>query len=149
MKLNGVMWIREVCTNTGFYKVSRVKDKKYHNGFYYRYWCDNVVITRVSILDLEKEVQKRGFDWYIIDKDLANKTILESENIIFYKLPKNNTTGYYHVTIQKSNTTKQGFLYKYQYKTNKGYRAITSKTIEDLQEKVEAKGLLWFALNSK
>lgn len=55
----------------------------------------------------------------------------------------NNTSGYYRVSIEKSKTSKQGFLYRYTYSENGKHKNIRSNNLEKLEEKVKARGLKW------
>lgn len=58
-----------------------------------------------------------------------------------------NTTGYYRVFKHKSNSCKQGFLYRYCYFAKDNTRKyISSVNIGTLKEKVLAKGLPWIEL---
>ena len=57
-----------------------------------------------------------------------------------------NTTGYFRVCIMKKEGCKQGFLYRYNYYENGKSKSITSTKIDDLEEKVLARGLEWFKL---
>lgn len=55
-----------------------------------------------------------------------------------------NSTGYFRVNIHKSKKLTQGFMYRYQYYDENGKRiSIASTDINELQKKVEAKGLIW------
>lgn len=54
-----------------------------------------------------------------------------------------NTTGYYNVVKHKSNTCKQGYYWKYQYYEDGKQKAISSVSLEKLEQKVKNKGLIW------
>ena len=54
-----------------------------------------------------------------------------------------NTTGYFRVTKQKTKMCKQGFIWAYQYYEDGKRKSITSISIDELEKKVKAKGLLW------
>ena len=55
-----------------------------------------------------------------------------------------NSSGYFRVNKQKSKKVEQGFLWRYQYYNEDGKRvSIASKDINELQRKVEEKGLIW------
>ena len=56
---------------------------------------------------------------------------------------KNNTTGYFRVSIKKDNTTKQGFVYRYRYFENGKRKEIESVDLKRLEQKVKNKGLEW------
>lgn len=55
----------------------------------------------------------------------------------------NNTSGYLRVTKRECNTCKQGFRWEYKYVENGKRKAISSTTIDKLEEKVKSKGLEW------
>ena len=58
-----------------------------------------------------------------------------------------NSSGYFRVTIDKRNDTKQGFIYVYHYYEDYKPKKIRSVDINKLEEKVRAKGLEWFKLD--
>lgn len=55
----------------------------------------------------------------------------------------NNTSGYYRVSIEKSETSEQGFLYRYTCYENGKHKNIRSNNLEKLEEKVKSRGLKW------
>lgn len=70
---------------TGFYRVSKIKDKRYKQGFR---WCyasmTNRQRIRVSSFDLkilQEKVESKGLDWRIIDKVKAQQSLLFNEKI--------------------------------------------------------------------
>ena len=54
-----------------------------------------------------------------------------------------NSSGYFRVCKHKCKELKQGFTWKYRYSKDKKRIAITAQTIEELKEKVLARGLEW------
>lgn len=54
-----------------------------------------------------------------------------------------NTTGYFRVSKQEDNGYKQGFCYRYAYIEKGKRKAIVSKNIDDLKQKVLSKNLPW------
>lgn len=59
-----------------------------------------------------------------------------------------NTTGFFRVTKIKSDSFSQGFSYVYQYYDEDGNpKRIRSKNLDDLQEKVQKKGLPFFKID--
>lgn len=54
-----------------------------------------------------------------------------------------NNTGYRNVSINKRDTYKQGFTYRYRYFEEGKRKAIYCVTIDGLKDKVLAKGLPW------
>ena len=59
----------------------------------------------------------------------------------------NNSTGYFRVSKEKSNTCNQGFYWKYRYYENKKSKTLSSIDINKLRDKVIAKGLDWIVLD--
>lgn len=55
-----------------------------------------------------------------------------------------NTSGYFRVDKPKKPKSKQGFTWRYSYlDNNKKFKSIESVSIEKLEQKVKAKGLVW------
>ena len=54
-----------------------------------------------------------------------------------------NNTGYYRVGKCESSSYNQGFYYRYRYYENGKQKALTSKDINTLKEKVLVHGLKW------
>lgn len=70
-------------TSTGFYRVSKKKKKKYKKGFLWSYnYTDNngkrKTIQSKSLKQLKEKVKNKGLPWEIVDEELAEKTIDES-----------------------------------------------------------------------
>ena len=69
---------------TGFYHVTKRKNKKYTKGFIwsYNYTDDNKKrrsIMSISLEQLEEKVKTKGLHWEIIDEELAKKTLQEDK----------------------------------------------------------------------
>lgn len=66
---------------TGFYRVERCNEPRTVQGFMWRYnyYIDGKLkhIKRVCLKDLEKIVQDKNLDWFIIDEKKAQKSIEE------------------------------------------------------------------------
>ena len=66
---------------TGFYRVGKENKPDVIQGFIwkYRYYIDGKQknISRVCLSDLEKAVRGKNLDWFIIDKEKAQKTLEE------------------------------------------------------------------------
>ena len=60
-----------------------------------------------------------------------------------------NSSGYFRVTIDKRNDTKQGFIYVYRYYEDYKPKKIRSVDIKKLEEKVKAKGLEWIKFDDE
>ena len=65
-------------TNSGFYRVQKVKCERCKQGFT---WSYRIVtkngdhkITRTSLLKLKKDIKDMGFEWYIVDEKRARQT---------------------------------------------------------------------------
>lgn len=59
--------------NTGYFRVSKHKNKQLNQGFNWRYaWYEDGKkkdICKVNLKDLEKEVKNRGLEWKVIKYD--------------------------------------------------------------------------------
>lgn len=58
-----------------------------------------------------------------------------------------NSSGYYHVSIQRNNNVSSGIIYRY-HDSNTG-RYISSININDLKEKVKENGFKWMVVDEK
>ena len=147
-------------TTTGYFRVTKHKDKTCLKGFryIYRYYQNGKrkEISSVNITKLERNVIKQGLDWFIVDEKKAEVTLNESNIVCDKKFEHHtlnsrkqisktkNTSGYYGVTKTNTKAYRQGFCYMYQYYDDNGKRKkISAKTIEDLKRKVISKSLLW------
>lgn len=145
--------------NTGFFRVSKQKDDTCLKGFryVYRYYRDGKrkELSSVDIIKLKDKVIKKDLEWFIVDENKAETTLNESNEKVEKRFTHHsdeskekisatmNSTGYYRVTKVKSKTTKQGFLYAYQYYDNNKRKQIRAVNLDKLKEKVIAKGLTW------
>ena len=82
----------------------------------------------------------RGFEWKILDKNLADKSLKEEKNILSNK---KNTSGYYRVSKHKCSGCKQGFIWVYEYKEANKRKIIKRVDIDDLKTEVEKRSLIW------
>lgn len=77
------MKISKAKNTTGFYKVCKMKDNKCKKGFrwLYKYCYKNQIkyITSIDLEELEKKVKEKGFEWYIIDKQNAKKSLKKNK----------------------------------------------------------------------
>lgn len=80
----------------------------------------------------------------------AKKGVKQSlERKINFSLTQNNS-DYFRVSIIKTNGTKQGFTYRYQYYDENGKsKSLESVNIDVLERKVKNKGLEWIKLNKE
>ena len=138
--------IKKYFNSTGYYRVSRNKDKRAKQGFSYRYryYDENKkekCIRDVSISNLEKKVKAKGLPWIVLNEESVNETL--EEDMINSKIRANNNTGFYNVTKIKSKNNKQGFIFRYNHYENNERKPINSVSIKKLEEKVKSKKLLW------
>lgn len=135
---------------TGFYRVSKVKDKVYHQGFRWRYsGVINGQQTQISSFDLkilQEKVESKGLEWRIVDKAKAKQSLLLNEK--FSRQTRKNiqsksSTGFYRVSKSKDNYCKQGFIWQYKYPKNGKRIKICSVDLRKLEEKVKSQNLEW------
>ena len=60
------------------------------------------------------------------------------------KMSKHNSTGYFRVSKEVSDTFKNGCRYKYCYHEDGKHKSISCVDLETLEKKVKARGLKWF-----
>lgn len=77
---------------------------------------------------------------------LHNKGKTYSDETMIKMSKSKNTSGYFRVSKLKCKKCKQGFTWAYWYMENGKHRVIQSTSIEKLEAKVKAKGLLWMKL---
>ena len=153
----GVIWETEDCTTLKLNKMEILFGKIYNPKFNFgkfgkgglnshtdeakqkisknnaRYWKDK------NFSDEHKRKiseSKKGCTGYWKDKNLSEEHSLNMSK-------SQNTTGYFRVYIRKCKRLKQGFNWVYQYNENGKKKSISSINIEELKEKVKAKGLEW------
>lgn len=149
---------RKMKTPTGLYRVTRVKDDTCLEGYRWVYgYKENdkrIEISRTDLLDLKKEVIKRGLEWIVNDEYLAFKNIFNDKNKIKpkktlsdehkLKISSNtSTTGFFRVNKHKDETCLKGFRYVYRYYECDKRKELSSVDILKLKEKVIGKGLEW------
>ena len=133
--------ISRAYTNTGVFRVSF--DSK--NGVMYAYYGSENKrswIRAVTLSHLKEKVLERGFEWVVLDEDLAEKTEKELQQT-YRETHRNHSTGIRRVRKKKSKTAKQGFLWEYVYQKNNKTNYISSTDLDKLKEKVLARGLKW------
>lgn len=131
--------------STGFYHVMKENCPKCKQGFIYRYEMrkQNIRIRASDIYKLEKKVKEKGYEWFIINQELAEKTILESESKRI-KTEKEHPTGYYGVIRRIDDSYTNGYYYRYRGHDSQGKTVyIQATTILKLKNKVLARGLDW------
>ena len=140
---------------TGFYHVRKANDSCIKQGFAWKYWYkkEGVVklISSVNLNKLQKEVEKRGLEWKIIDEEQARKS-LQQNAVEFLDLKNiaNNKTGFYHVSKEKSDHYPQGFIWKYHYRTDDGKpKKIRRVDLNRLKEAVLSRGFEWKVINNE
>lgn len=139
---------------TGFYRVSKQKDKRVVQGFSYRYIYPienghngkKRKIMSNDILKLEERVVAQGLEWKVLNEVLALKTIEES-SMLNSKRAKQHATGIYRVIKHFDKTLKQGFDWRYQDFRDNKVVYISSVNPSDLKERVLNKGFDWIVVN--
>ena len=139
---------------SGFYRVSKIQDKSYYQGFRWRYSAmvdgKRIQIYSINLNTLEKKVKSQRLEWKIIDKDKANESLLLNakfnKKTIQNKQDKS-STGFYRVSKVKDNHCKQGFLWQYTYPNNDKRKKMRSVDLKKLEKQVKEKNLLWKIVN--
>lgn len=141
---------------TGFYRVSKIKDNRYHQGFR---WCYSSTINgqkyTISSFDLkilQEKVESKGLNWGIIDKAKAQQSLLLNEKFSKQTLKNRqdrNSTGFYRVSKDNSDHYKQGFIWQYKYPDNGKRIKISSTDLRKLEEKVKNQNLEWKIINNE
>ena len=127
-------------TTTGIFRVTVSGDG--YNYLYYNSDNKRRALRAVTISKLKEKVLERGFDWIVLDEELAEKTERESQER-YRKKYENHSTGIRRVRKKKSKTSKQGFLWEYVYQKDNKTKYISSTDLDKLKEKVLANGLEW------
>lgn len=129
---------------TGFLHVTKEKNNAFKQGFRWVYRCKKddktITLTSTSIKKLKEKVLYRGLEWKILNQCHADKSLEEEKNILGNK---RNTSGYYHVSKNKCNGCKQGFIWVYEYQDNDRRKTIKRVDINELEAEVKRRGLLW------
>lgn len=110
---------------------------KYNDKYLVR--RNNVYYTRCNTEQEAKRVVEllKKYDW---DKSKIEQ-IKEEAGIV--RLNKNNTTGFYNVSIYPSQQYKRGFTYAYSFMKNKKNTRIKNTSLKQLKHNVIQKGWLW------
>ena len=128
---------------TGFYGVFKEYDSKLNQGFIYRYDVKKHTSLRsIDIKKLEKKVKAKGLKWLIINEELAEYTINESEELRI-KREKEHPNGYYGVSKCYSSEYNAGYYYRYTHHENGKAESVQATSIEILRERVLSKGWDW------
>ena len=129
-------------TTTGFYRVSKHYGEIYTQGFRWAYrYRENgspIIIERIDLLELQKEVESRNLTWKIVNDDLAKQSLEENVKNMgkFRKMPKSG--------ILRVSKTKGG-----SWRYRKKDIAINSTYLEDLEVKVKERNLPWEILDEQ
>lgn len=134
--------------STGFYRVSKTNSKIW--GYYYKYYYKEgnqpTSLQSVNIRVLKKNVEEKGLPWKISDEEKAKQTLKESDE---NNMDRQNSTGYYNMSLMKEPRVKQGFVYRYHYRIDGKTKSIMSVDLERLEQKVKEKNLPWFIVNEE
>lgn len=135
---------------TGFYRVSKIKDEIYHQGFRWRYSGvingQQMQISSFDLKILQEKVESKRLEWRIVDKAKAKQSLLLNEK--FSRQTRKNiqsksSTGFYRVSKSKDDHCKQGFIWQYKYPKNGKRIKICSTDLRKLEEKVRNQNLEW------
>ena len=134
----------------GYYEISSKKEnnkgKMWHRLIWEEYYGKLPKNTHIHHIDMDRK-----------NNCILNlEPMVNSEHIRLHRIGKNrsekecyaiskrqNTTGYFRVHKEKSKTSKQGFLYNYQYYDDGERKFIRRVNLKDLQEEVERRNLKW------
>ena len=121
-------------------------------GFTWQYWYyekgKQTSISAIGLLRLKEKVLAKGFDWVIVNEELANKSLEESARNMNEKY-KDHSTGILRVYCVSTDKSNQGFRWNYTYRENNKYKTLSSVDIFKLKEKVLSKGLDWIIVNEE
>ena len=132
--------------NKGHYRIHSKKEGNYgkylhrliFEDFYQIKLPNNIAIHHEDGSPLNNEI------WNLVPMTIAEHTAIHHSEKVMIK--SENDVGYYRVTKQNCSECKQGFRWRYVYYDSKKEKAITSIHLNDLKEKVLAKGLPWIKL---
>lgn len=134
---------------TGFFRVDTVKYKDYKQGFYYRYgyYVDGRrnFISSVNLKILEKKVKDKGLPWKVIDKEKAEKSLMENKSTGRHP----NKTGLYRVYKSIHKNARHGFIWVYRYRVNGKNKSIKRVDLNKLQEEVLKRELPWEVIDEE
>lgn len=134
---------------TGFYRVSKLKNDNYVQGFGWKYTFGKNQILSVDLTELEQKILELGFEWKITDEELAKKSLEENEQNILETFENKSPTGIINVTKVENFNYTQGFVWRYTYRENGKPRSLASIDLTFLKEKVLTKGLSWTISNEE
>ena len=141
---------------TGFYRVAKMKDKIYHQGFRWRYSSiingQRIQISSFDLNILQEKVESKGLDWGIVDKAKAQQSLLLNEKFskeTHKHIQNRSSTGFYRVSKIKKSDCKQGFIWEYKYFNNGKRIRIYSIDLRTLEERVKNQNLEWKILNNE
>lgn len=133
--------------SSGYYRITSRKEGNHHK-----------LLHRLIFEEFHGPIPE-GFIIHPSDGDIHNNCLLNLElmssryhqnlhNIGNDEMHRNislarNKTGYRNVSINRRSIYKQGFIYRYRYYEDGKHKAIYSVNIDNLREKVLAKGLVW------
>lgn len=136
--------------SSGILNVGKTHNDNCSQGFNWTYWYydqnKQKSISAIDLLRLKEKVLAEGFEWVIVNEDLAKKSLEESTINIEEKY-KNHRTGILRVYPSVKSRTNQGFCWNYTYRENNKYKTISSVDLYKLKEKVLKKGLEWIVVN--
>lgn len=157
---------------TGFYRVSKCKNKRFKQGYEYVYIYPTgngktKSLRSHIIFKLERNVKINGLKWKILDEKLAKETVKSniidlnnvnmiphgntgrklSEKELYGQNKSCNNSGYFHVSKYKHEKSSIGYYLSYSYYEQGKRKMLNSNNIIKLEEKVKDKGLPWSILD--
>lgn len=134
---------------TGFYHVINVKLKNATDAYAYIFYDhgETYRVQSMFIETLEEKVKNNGWDWFVVDEEKANQTILENQKKKSTR-GYNNNSGYFRVSKVKANNII-GYIWAYHAQINGEHIRVSNMDLDKLKIKVEEKELPWFIVNSE
>ena len=94
-----------------------------------------------NLIPMTKGEHTRYHNQFLTHNDETKEKIGKSGSIA------KTTTGYFRVFKHPDKGYKQGYCWRYQYPVDGKQKAISSKTLSKLKEKVLSKGLEWLVID--
>ena len=134
---------------TGFYRVSKLKNEDYIQGFGWKYNFGKHQILSADLTELEQKILKLGFEWKITDEKLAKESLEENEKNLTEIFLNKSPTGILNVLKVENCNYTQGYTWQYTYRENNRAFTLSSTDLTFLKEKVLTKGLSWIVSNEE
>jgi hypothetical protein len=140
--------ISKTKNSTGFFRV--VKAKSEDNCMIGHRWIYNVsednsklCLVSASLVDLKEKVLAYGYEWKVVNEELAEVSRNEERDYFKMKLARH-STGINGLSRQKDMSCKQGFVWQYRYRNEKNeVKFMCSVDLNKLKMRVINNGLEW------